>query len=378
MIKQQAMFQLDSTMFSVRFHDVGVFEITSPRDSVASANLPIIAKVKNFYIRTASCSTKFTIRNQNDSVIFEQKRFVANLLPESIQSINFGNHHLSPGKYYTKVWTILATDDNAFNDTLADSVKVLLAVPALNLPANFSVLYTATPFFDWSDVTGASEYQIQIDNDNNFFSPEVDTIVASSQLQIQPPGLSDDTFFWRVRAGLPYSFWSETRQFIINTAPMPSGWTQKEPIETSVPNAIKDGGAIVGVGNELYAFVGTKTNKFKKYTIGSKSGWSYTQSESLPFGYKYPTTTPPTINKKYPGKGAALCYDGTSKIYATRGNGTREFWSFNLLTRTWTREESIPVPKGVKGGTALAFNAGKVYLLAGGQKTTDVNNFYVF
>ncbi|MEO0076660.1 MAG: T9SS type A sorting domain-containing protein [candidate division WOR-3 bacterium] len=156
----------------------------------------------------------------------------------------------------------------------------------------------------------------------------------------------------------------------------PGQWTQKEPIETAVTNAIKDGGALVGVGTDLYAFVGTKTNKFKKYTIGS--GWSYTETESLPFGYKYPITDPPSINKKFPGKGAALCYDGVNTIYATRGNGTREFWSFNLTTRTWTREESIPVPKGVKGGTALAFNDGKVYLLAGAQKKTDLNNFYVF
>ncbi|MCX8015347.1 MAG: hypothetical protein N2748_04940, partial [candidate division WOR-3 bacterium] len=163
--------------------------------------------------------------------------------------------------------------------------------------------------------------------------------------------------------------------FEVTTAPT-AQWTQKEAIETSVPNAIKDGGALVGVGSELYAFVGTKTNRFKKYTIGS--GWTYNPAESLPFGYKYPLSTPPAINKKFPGKGAALCYDGVNKIYATRGNGTREFWSFNLTSRTWTREESIPVPKGVKGGTALAFYGGKVYLLAGAQKKTDENNFYAF
>ncbi|MEO0076205.1 MAG: M6 family metalloprotease domain-containing protein [candidate division WOR-3 bacterium] len=154
------------------------------------------------------------------------------------------------------------------------------------------------------------------------------------------------------------------------------GWTQKEPIETSVPKAIKDGGALVGVGNELYAFVGSKTNKFKKYTIGSKSGW--VTVDSLPFGPKYPRTTPLTTNKKFVGKGAALCYDGVNTIYATRGNGTREFWTYNLTTFDWTLEESIPVPKGIKYGTAMAFNDGKVYLLAGGQKKTDVNNFYVY
>ncbi|MEO0077240.1 MAG: hypothetical protein ABIK19_06200, partial [candidate division WOR-3 bacterium] len=49
-----------------------------------------------------------------------------------------------------------------------------------------------------------------------------------------------------------------TTSFEVTTAP-PGQWTQKEPIETAVTNAIKDGGALVGVGTDLYAFVGTKT-----------------------------------------------------------------------------------------------------------------------
>ncbi|MEO0083218.1 MAG: M6 family metalloprotease domain-containing protein [candidate division WOR-3 bacterium] len=159
------------------------------------------------------------------------------------------------------------------------------------------------------------------------------------------------------------------------------GWTQKEAVNTNltpaVDKVIKDGGALVGVGDDdLYALIGTKTNVFRKYTIGSKSGW--VTVDSLPFGPKYPRTTPLTTNKKFVGKGAALCYDGVNTIYATRGNGTREFWTYNLTTFDWTLEESIPVPKGIKYGTAMAFNDGKVYLLAGGQKKTDVNNFYVY
>jgi hypothetical protein len=36
------------------------------------------------------------------------------------------------------------------------------------------------------------------------------------------------------------------------------------------------------------------------------------------------------------------------------------------------------VPKALKGGTSIAYLDGKVYLLAGGQKKTDLVNFYVY
>ncbi|MEO0076259.1 MAG: T9SS type A sorting domain-containing protein, partial [candidate division WOR-3 bacterium] len=164
--------------------------------------------------------------------------------------------------------------------------------------------------------------------------------------------------------------------FTIQTG-TPPGWSIRESMPPLVNVSkwhIKDGGALVGVGANLYAFRGTKTNQFKKYVPGS--GWS--DVETIPFGYKYPRANPPTINKKFPGKGAALCYDNNNTIYATRGNGTREFWAYSISEDTWQIQESIPVPKGVKGGTALAFKEGKVYLLAGALKKTETNNFFEF
>ncbi len=164
----------------------------------------------------------------------------------------------------------------------------------------------------------------------------------------------------------------------------PAGWTQKEAVTMdlvpAVDKAIKDGGALVGVGNDyLYAFIGTKTNVFRKYTIATKSGWETV--ESLPFGFKYkPETGVDTTarNKKFVGKAAALCYDGVSKIYATRGNGTWDFWVYDIPSQTWTMLKHVPTPKAPKLGTALAYYDGYVYLLAGGHKPTDPTNFYAY
>jgi hypothetical protein len=167
----------------------------------------------------------------------------------------------------------------------------------------------------------------------------------------------------------------------IEVAELQTGWIQKEPIiDPPDGKTIKDGGALVGIGDEyLYAFLGTKSNKFKMYTIGTKSGW--TDSDSMIFGYKYKNgvVNYDKLNKKFVGKGAALCYDGVSKIYATKGNGTNEFFVYDTISDAgWTLLKYVPTPKALKIGTALAYLNGKVYLFAGGHKPTDPSNFYAY
>ena len=48
------------------------------------------------------------------------------------------------------------------------------------------------------------------------------------------------------------------------------------------------------------------------------------------------------------------------------------------MGNTWTAKSFVPVPKALKGGTSIAYLNGKVYLLAGSQKKTDPNNFYIY
>jgi len=356
----------------VRFHDVGAYRIVTPRDSQVAGNLAVSAKIKNFYTRIASCSTRFIIRNTGGSIVFNQAQFVSGLTPNDTASVSFGNYNASPGKYYTTVFTKLATDDNAANDTLADSVYVVLAAPVLSSPNPSQVLTFSIPLFDWQDVTGASQYQIQVDNDNNFNSPNIDLSVTPSQLQVSSPGLTNDTYYWRVRAGTPYGVWSEIREFtIISSNPSEPGWTQKSSINTGIIGKyVKDGGALVAVGTNLYAFRGYKSNEFYLY-----NGTNWTAQESIPFGRK--PFDPSQYNKKKVGKGGALCYDGAGKIYATKGNSTREFWVYNIASNSWTAKAYVLPDKGLKGGTGLVFNNGKVYLLAGGRKLGE-QNFFIY
>ena len=74
--------------------------------------------------------------------------------------------------------------------------------PQLLSPGNNSV-QLAYPFFAWTPVPGAEQYQIQIANNNTFSSPIVDTKLYNVAQHTQPQwatALADAFYYWRVRA----------------------------------------------------------------------------------------------------------------------------------------------------------------------------------
>ncbi len=166
-----------------------------------------------------------------------------------------------------------------------------------------------------------------------------------------------------------------------------SGWAQKEsmphPPDLKSNKNVKDGGALTSERGRIYAFPGNKSWQFYKYTQGTPGFW--TQLESIPYGYK-PGVVPPTINKKKVSKGGALCAED-NRIYATKGNGTKEFWAYlideegSLPADTWISLAPVPSVKGLKGGTSILHwgrqQIHKIYLLAGGQKPAN-KNFFVY
>ncbi len=156
-----------------------------------------------------------------------------------------------------------------------------------------------------------------------------------------------------------------------------AGWSRQLDILSNVGGkGVKDGGALVGIAsgktNNVYAFRG-KSREFYHYTPNT-----WTPADSIPNGVK--VTDPTKINKKVVAKGASMCFDEDHTIYATKGNGTKEFWAYDIAadSNRWTAKAFVSVPKGLKGGTSIRWYDGKVYLLAGNQKKTDPNNFFVY
>jgi len=70
--------------------------------------------------------------------------------------------------------------------------------PVLISPTDASTISDNTPTFNWEIASSSYEYQIQVDNNPDFPSSEIDTIVFDTNYTPGTP-LSDDTYHWHVR-----------------------------------------------------------------------------------------------------------------------------------------------------------------------------------
>jgi hypothetical protein len=80
-------------------------------------------------------------------------------------------------------------------------------VPTLISPGNGTTTSDTTPSFDWSTSSGATLYQIQVDDSSSFTSPVIDANTSSSNYT-PGSGLSNGTYYWRVRAQNSSGMWS--------------------------------------------------------------------------------------------------------------------------------------------------------------------------
>ena len=89
--------------------------------------------------------------------------------------------------------------------------------PTLLTPFNGENTNNTTPNFDWDNALPADNFCIQVDNDNDFSSPVINTVVTSSSYT-PGTGLADNLYRWRVRISRnnENSPWSENRSFRID------------------------------------------------------------------------------------------------------------------------------------------------------------------
>lgn len=95
-------------------------------------------------------------------------------------------------------------------------------------PSNNSIDNDPTPYLEWSSVSGAILYQLQVDNDLNFLSTIVNLETTDTNYITEV--LSDDVYHWRVRAkdgAENWGDWSDVWNFQVDTT---------APIITNVEN----------------------------------------------------------------------------------------------------------------------------------------------
>jgi voltage-gated potassium channel Kch len=150
--------------------------------------------------------------------------------------------------------------------------------------------------------------------------------------------------------------------------PVPA-WTQMSGVPPGSKNkSVKDGGALAyGKDNTdandtgyVYAFKGNNTYEFYRYNT-LINAW-------------FPRESIPAYNsnskKKSVKKGSSLAVAGNGRVYATKGNGTLDFWVYDPAARTWIQLPDVPAgAKPLKEGVgAAAVQVGGndyIYLLKG-------------
>lgn len=144
---------------------------------------------------------KFSNDPRDGSEVYQPQLFQLDPFPNLVNFTVF----LLPGIGSKKIfyWQVFARDVAGNESTYSATRAVIIdphndSAPTLVAPADGTYTRDAAPFFDWSDEDEAT-YHLQVDNNIDFRSPEIDEselIRSSFTFTVLLP---DGTYYWRVR-----------------------------------------------------------------------------------------------------------------------------------------------------------------------------------
>ena len=320
----------DSTWVVRYAHDVGTEEIISPRGNRYPGRFPLMARFKNYGANTENFTCYFRITQGFDTIL--KRSFTLLLLPDSSREVVFGDTTLRAGEYKVIAYTYLATDEREENNLKAESLFIM------QFPYDVGVDRIISPRAT-----------------NNF-----DTIRPNALLYNL--GLTQATFTAHFTI-LDTSGAEQYRDSILCTLKPDS--VQEFLFSPWVPTRI--GRFFARCSLYLPEDGNPENDTLTKYFTILIGGWL--RRDDLPLGPK----------KKGVGPGASLAYIPDTFVYALKGNGTCEFYRFNIFENYWQTLCSIPYSgekrKGVKGGGALCSNLRDRVFALKGNKTDE---FWVY
>jgi len=226
-----------------------------------------------------------------------------------------------------------ATDNagNVERPTVITTTSTLQA-PALISPANgTNVEYI--PAFEWSYVLDSC-YYIQIDNDSDFQSPEIDASYLTYNTYT-PGEMGEGTYYWRVKAidmerGYPESKWSEVWAVTILPSQPPDleivkkweNWVDKEKGTYTVSYVVHNNGTTVApAGHHTTLYIDEEAVEHKPVPVTLKPCDTYED------------TFKTVVKCTPPGDKITVCADNYDKVKELdEGN--------NCMTNVW----QCPVP----------------------------------
>jgi N-acetylneuraminic acid mutarotase len=187
--------------------------------------------------------------------------------------------------------------------------------------------------------------------------------------QSDPSDESDSSYVYALKGNGTGEFYRYNTKF--------NSWTKQDSIpligRSGKKKGVKKGGALAAADGKVYAVKGNNSLEF----------WSYDPSDSsYPSDPSYPWTqladVPPGAKGVKDGAGAAAVKVGdTSCVYLLKGGSTYEFYRFNTSSNAWNALPNAPggaSGKAYKTGSCLTSDGtDKAFLLKG-----NANEFYVF
>jgi hypothetical protein len=232
--------------------------------------------------------------------------------------------------------------------------------PSFNFsyPPDSSIVATEFPTIDWPLVLDATKYQLQVDNNPDFTSPEINTFTEVSEYTSKIP-LPNGRYYWRVRAinqAGEFTPWSKISLFHVQ-----AGWIRL----ADIPTPVYTGGALcyhkIGNAESLYAFVGGGSRYFYCYSINNNSWFRDTLSLPQRDGSSL-TSAYENENEKY-------------ELYAVFGisETIEHHLKYNVRRRSWTPEDRLPEILGPGASITYCPSNDNAYLVIGDGR----DNFFV-
>jgi len=121
------------------------------------------------------------------------------VIPGGSSELTIGNTGAVPGGSYPITISGTATGSPGHQIDVMLDVVVPAAPPTLTAPANGAVDQPLRPVFQWTAVSGASSYGLEVDDDPAFGSPAIaETGIAGTTFTPDSNLEEGTTYYWRV------------------------------------------------------------------------------------------------------------------------------------------------------------------------------------
>jgi beta-lactamase superfamily II metal-dependent hydrolase len=405
--------------------DAAVLEIISPRDTILEgAVITPRAKIKNLGNITESFTVRFKIGS-----VYNKTKTIFGLAPDDSLTISFDTTWTAlSGSYQVSCSTQIPGDSNPTNDGQSANLTIIQTITGwqkisdiLNPVKDGGALVTAQGKI-YAFIGNKTGYFYMFNPLSNTWQPRTEVpfgyhwgklkkklVKKGAALTFGQDNLGRDIIyaikgnstyeFWKyliaqdswiqendqeiafkggsALAYVPiaqntkyiYALWGSNRDFKFRAYNITTQqWAEKRASEKGRDNRkFKDGSCMVALRDSIFILKGgAKYNEFYCYDV-IKDTWI--ELESMPQNH-------PDINRKKKVKtGGAMTYDAhTNKIYAFKGGGTQEFWSYDIAQDYWSPQEIIPKDpltdkkSVIKAGGSLTALNGKIYALKGNNR----------